>query len=261
MRSLTPDTRLATLYRPVKVQWVYPTLLPNENWYEKILSKSIRKQATTCLEKLILNGITFKKTPLTEERYLNWLKFYTKHMLELGHDIIATPEWYQDKQSVYSDFWLIEYFKENELVGGSILGQTPEKTIAHCFKASDRIELSGDQNISLGSLMELIYLKTSVEDGAKQITSGSSRNGFGYFNSLGYLVSKLRMGFFPKNLEKFGLDQNFEILSPSTPTAWLVMNESHDFSILLYPNQIHFSDELLAYINRSQLPIIDFETS
>jgi hypothetical protein len=261
MRSLTPDTRLATLYRPVKIQWLYPVLEPTDNWYAKILSKSLRKQAANCLEKLNLNDISFKKTPLTEDRYLNWLKFYTKHMLELGHDIIATPEWYQEKQSEYSDFWLIEYFKENELVGGSVLGQTPDKTIAHCFKASARIELSGDQNISLGSLMELIYLKTSVEDGAKQITSGSSRNGFGYFNSLGYLVSKLRMGFYPKYLEKFGQDQNFEILSPSTPTAWLVMNKSQVFSILLYPNQKHFSDELLAYINRSQLPIIDFENS
>jgi hypothetical protein len=69
------------------------------------------------------------------------------------------------------------------------------------------------------------------------------------------------MGFYPEYLEKFGQDQNYEILSPSTPTAWLVMDESHDFAILLNPNQKHFSDELLAYINRSQLPIIDFETS
>jgi hypothetical protein len=214
------------LYRPIKLLWNFPTVTAGTTWIDCLQSKSVRKQARQIPALLDRCGITTTFSPLTDSLYTQWHEFYTKTMQSLGHDNIATPEWFALKKDAYELFWVCTFYKNDEVVGNSLITQNSAGVITHQFKATSRLELISEQNFSLGTLMELVFLEFAFSHSPTAVTSGSSRNGFGYFNSLGYLTSKLRVGYTPTAIEQQGSDHTLPQRTPTTPTIWFIQQDA-----------------------------------
>lgn len=225
-----------------------------------ILSKSLRKQAGQLGELLEATAITWQALPLTQERFLEWQQFYEQRMLAQDHRVIAQPEWFSTVGTKKQQLWLLEFKQGADAVGGAVVSRDDVDTITQHFKASDRIDISNHSNTSLGSLMELCFLQFAHDQQPRLVSSGRSRNAFGFHNTLGYLTSKLRMGYRPEPAPGFEHDHTFERHSDTTPTAWLVLNEQKTIVLLLSPSPDYFDGELLTYAQRAEIPVLSWNT-
>lgn len=239
--------------RPSKILWVFPTLPTGQDWTSCILSKSLAKIARNSRNLLKEADVEFNAIPLTEEVYQNWLKFYTNTLTELGHDILAKPDWLKNKLPDLKRAWLLSYTKGAKILGGSIVSENIDGVFTHHYKASLRLDVVNQENASLGSLMEMMYLDFCFTFSPIKVTSGLSRNGFGYFNTVGYLISKLRMGYVPEPSLAHTFEQQFPYKSNQTPTIWLAINKELQKKLILYPATDSFTSELLTYIERAKI--------
>ena len=258
MITLQSPPQLSQFTRPKKVLWIFPKLDSHQQWTDQLSSKSLRNLAAHSHQILKKQQITYQALPLTEAIYAKWHVFYTDMMQQLDHDVIASPTWFQERKDALKKICLLEFRQNDILVGGSIITCDFENTWNHNFKASMRNILFSERNASLGTLMEFIYLEYVFANNAKQVTSGLSRNGFGYFNTLGYLASKLKMGYSPFASPDNIHDQEYLIQSPKTLTAWFVFDQYNNRHILLYPKISLFPSELLTYLQRQQIPLISY---
>ncbi len=237
--------------RPTKIEWLFSG--PENNWIENITSKSTQKIARSLGEIIEKSQLQTSISLVTTDTFLSWLGYYTEKMTEQGHDIIATPEWLQTKQNAGFEVYNILFHQAGKLVGSSIFSKTPAGKYTEHFKASDRIIISNLKNASLGTLIDLFFIKTAVEANATSISSGVSRNGFGYYNNLGYLAFKIKLGYTPFISESATFDEHFEY-TPEQPCIWFVSPDQN----LLEAVTVHqeaISSEIMGLLEQLGLPI------
>jgi hypothetical protein len=184
-----------SLSRPTKIEWIFAN--PTSEWQTEIKSKSIRKLATDLDQILSSSTITIELLPLTAELYTDWLQYYSEKMIEQGHDVIAKFEWYTSRSQEERTLFLNRFYQAGKIVGATITSITKDNVHTQHFKASERLDISNHKNSSLGTIIDLVFIKTAVENKAKIISSSTSRNSFGYFNTIGYLGFKLKLGYQP----------------------------------------------------------------
>jgi hypothetical protein len=189
---LTPHA----IARPERVRYFFA-----ENYTDvlsEIKSKSSRKFLRKSDEVLVQNNITWEYKPVSEQEFLDWLPYYREKMTEHGYDILANPEWYQktvaDGKKVEGFF----FYKAGKMIGSTILSRIGTENAAGNFKASDRLDLSSEDNSSIGIVIDYFYLREMANQKVKHISAGRSRNAFGVINGIGYLQYKLRLGYSPK---------------------------------------------------------------
>ena len=241
--------------RPTKILWVFPKPNEGQSWTEKIPSKSLKKQAQRVDALFEQNNIVFTQKLLSLEEYVDWLRYYEHIMKSQDHDVIAKPDWFEKKHDVLKTIWLLDFCEKESgrRLGGSIVSESFDGTFTHHFKASERIYVSGLSNASLGSLMELKYLQFAFSHDPNKVTSGLSRNAFGYYNTIGYLLSKLKIGYLPFPYQDYPYDSEFLRKDSSTNIAWIVIAEDV-ISLLLFPTIEKFEAVLFTYLDRLHIP-------
>jgi len=229
------------LLRPEKIQWVFPTI--SDNWIEAVPSKSTRKLIRKFPEILQENNLKFIWKEAIEEDYLNWLEFYRNKMTEQHHDVLAQADWYQRKMGEKKKVFLLDCrdVRTHERKGGSMIVQTAENKWISAYKATERLELGSEHNASLGILFDIEYMTYAQSQHPNMITAGSSRNAFGYVNTIGYLLSKLRKGFLP-SIHK----DNFSTTFPrheEKPTIWYVRDSITEEEFFLLSGTLSSFDQ------------------
>lgn len=190
------DLQQYNLTRPHKVEW-YVSPMPADP-LDIIKSKSTKKFLKNNNDDFLRDAhLTVDTHQVNEEEFVGWLSFYEEKMKENDFQVLATPQWYKDRMSEGCTIYGIFVNSPEKLVGAGMITATPEGKFSLSFKASDRLELSQYQNSSLGTVIEYISLKFCYEKKATAITSGKSRNAFGFTNKLGYLNFKTRFGYSP----------------------------------------------------------------
>jgi len=234
------------LLRPEKILWVFPTI--SDTWIEAVPSKSTRKLIRKFPEILQENNLEFIWKEATEDDYLDWLEFYREKMTEQSHEVLAPAEWYQQKMGEKKKVFLLDCrdVRTHERQGGSMIVQTPENKWTSAYKATERLELGSEHNASLGILFDIEYMKHAQSQHPSAITAGSSRNAFGYTNTIGYLLSKMRKGFLP-TIHK----DNFVTTFPQhegKPAIWYVRDAtSKEEFFLLSGEQSSFDQEFFHF--------------
>lgn len=247
--------------RPTKLLWLLPTPTPGQHWSQVIPSKSVRHLAKQKEQLLESSGITYEIVPLTEPFYLEWHEFYARTMREQNHDVIAAPDWFSQKKDQVSALYLLDFRLQDtgERVGASVVSQNFEGVFTHSFKASKRVDIQGPSNASLGLLIELVFVEFALDQQATRISSGVSRNAFGYFNTIGYLASKLRMGYLPQAAPNRPWDSELPKLNESSPTLWFIpKNDQSALTLVAFPTIQILTPEILTYLNRLQIPFKDY---
>lgn len=244
--------------RPTKLLWVFPKPENQANWIQNIPSKSVRHLYAQLDTILHDSNLKIAVSSLTEEAYRDWHVYYEKAMVEQKHDVIAKPEWYRDKKHALSKIWILTVLdQDGKRVGASIFSVDDLGVFTHHFKASDRVELRGPDNTSLGILLELLYLRFAFEHNPSTVTSGLSRNGFGYFNSVGYLASKLRIGYIPTAASNRPWDREFLYHDSQSLTIWFAQRDK-DLVALVFPSKQKLPGEIQTYFQRQSIPCIDY---
>ncbi len=179
--------KLTGFSRPHRVRWFFTG--DRENCLAAIRSKSLRKFLSQADEHMAAHGITWTFAPITKETYLKWLPYYTEKMRELRHDVLAKPEWYDERTADGKTVHGLFFYKENTMVGSGIITEL-NGTYTLAFKASEFLSLSSQSNSSLGSLIDFIFIRTLCEKNVSVICGGRSYNAFGAETTLGYLEFK-----------------------------------------------------------------------
>jgi hypothetical protein len=189
------DLRPHQILRPEKVIWQFPAGVEP---LAQIKSKSLRKFLTKAEECLETNDISWKFTLMSAEDFAAWLPYYQAKMAENDFQVIANEAWYQEKQAANIEVWSLCFYQDTTLVASGIISCNPKtKTTQLHFKASDKLELSGSSNSSLGAIVDYFFLRWAYQENYLTITSGRSRNAFGVFNNIGHLDFKLKFGYTP----------------------------------------------------------------
>jgi hypothetical protein len=230
------------LLRPQKIQWIFPVI--GENWIDSIPSKSTRKLVRHFSEVITENNLRFTWKQPSEAEYLEWLAFYEEKSREQNHDILAFPEWYQQKLQENKEVWYLVCEKEEtgQFLGGLMVVKTPDNTWTSAYKVSERIDVGNEHNASLGILLDIEYMRNVQRLSPRKITAGTSRNAFGHTNTIGYLLSKLRKGYLP-----FIYQDNLVTDFPEkedTPTIWFTRDAqtNEDFFLLSHEREKYNSE-------------------
>lgn len=231
-----------TLLRPQKIQWVFPVI--GENWIDAIPSKSTRKLVRHFPEILDENQLELTWTQPSESEYLEWLAFYELKAQEQKHDILATPEWYRQKLQEKKEVWYLAFRKREtkQLCGGCMVVKTQDNTWTSAYKVTERMNVGNEHNASLGILLDIEYMRYVQSLQPRKVTAGSSRNAFGYINTIGYLLSKLRKGYLPViHSDNFLADFPEK---PGEPTIWYTKDIQRDeeFFLLSQPKEKYNSE-------------------
>ena len=241
------------MIRPSKILWVFPKPEADADWTNKIPSKSVQRLARKTKSLLQQAGISIDVVPLTESLYQEWHAYYAKTMLSQDHEVLAAPEWFIERRMELPPIWLMDFRKNGERVGASIISGRSNGVFSHHYKASDRLLIPGPDNTSLGGLMELYFLDYAFSQSPRQVNSGRSRNAFGFYNTLGYLAAKLRMGYIPELDRSHPWDDEFLRKSEQTPTIWFVERENKIPIAWIFPTIGVLSGELKTYFDRQRI--------
>jgi hypothetical protein len=187
--DLTPHN----LVRSPRLLWL---LDKKETALASIKSKSTRKFLTRSSQLLEEAGITYSFSPISLMQYQQWLNYYTQKMIENNFEVMATEEWYLEATNEGDTVLGMFFYKQEVMIGSGIIQLNKESSRLK-FKASDKVNLSNDDNSSLGAIIDYRYMEEMMKQNVPTITSGRSRNAFGIINKLGYLDYKLKFGFYP----------------------------------------------------------------
>ncbi len=247
-----PDTFTFPPYqRPTKIEWLLP--ISNQDWISAIKSKSTQKLAVELDEIIEKANLQITVAVVTPESFAAWLPYYAAKMTEQGHNVIATPEWLQTKQAAGIEVYSILYYQNGQLVGSSICSKNDAgKHIEH-FKASDSLNITNLKNASLGTIIDLYFIKTAVKSNANSISSGSSRNAFGYFNTLGYLGFKIKLGYVPTISELGTIEADF-VPATEEPCIWFMTQDNETLEVLT-THQDKISSEIMGLVEQLGLKI------
>ncbi len=248
-----------SFHRPTKIHWSFPSVAEGQDWREHIASKSVRKIARKLPVLLEHHRVTYEILPLTEELYQDWFAYNADVKQRLNQTVLSTPEWFAKSADLFVAIKLIEFRLQGERVGAAIVSVSKEGVVTQHFKAQERIDFPGDSNTSLGTLTELVILEHAPSLSATKVSSGRSRNGFGFYNSVGYLVSKLKMGYCPEIMDSDPTDTNFQVTAEGTSTVWFV-KEAGKVVCLAYPDVESVSGELKTYLEREQIQLTQSQT-
>jgi len=183
------------LTRPEKIIWQFPAGVAP---LEQIKSSSLKKFLTRAEEHLHENQINWSLEPLSVDSYSHWLTYYRSKMFESGFRIMADETWYDQKIALGCQVLGLMFYRAGELVASGIISLDPKtKTGSLHFKASNKLDLSGRSNSSIGAVVDYFFLRYAFDQKLATVTSGRSRNAFGIFNTLGYLDFKLKFGYLP----------------------------------------------------------------
>jgi hypothetical protein len=130
-------------------------------------------------------------------------------MIEQKHEVLADMAWYEHTVAEGRKLIGIFYHQNDRFVGGSIIVEF-DHMISLAFKANERISVSSEAGSNLGVILEYDFLCYAQSKG-KIISSGRSKNAFGVSNTLGYLASKLRLGYYPVMAENTSLLQTIPL--------------------------------------------------
>jgi hypothetical protein len=182
--------------RPEKIRWVFPSGVDPAT---QLKSESLRKFLNKAEVHLEANNITWSYQPIDQATFESWLPFYRTKMTESGFRVIADEAWYKTKVEAGVQIFGLFFHQQGQLVASGVVTYEPQFNALHLnFKATDRLNLSGRSNSSIGALVDYFFLKQAHQQACTIITSGQSRNAFGVYNTLGYLDFKLRLGFQPE---------------------------------------------------------------
>lgn len=240
--------------RPSKILWVFPPTTQSDRWADIIPSKSVRQLARQVNQLLDQANIVSSAVKLTEEEYLAWHKYYAETMLSQDHEVLASEAWFKKNAGLLADIWLLDFRRDGVRVGASIISRSHEGVFTHHFKASDRLKIDGPDNVSLGLLIELWYAEFCFGQNPSKVTSGLSRNAFGYYNTLGYLAAKLRMGYIPEGAMNRPWDNEFMRKGDQEPTAWFVQRHGEPLTLAMFPSLDQLPGEIATYLNRQNIP-------
>lgn len=243
------------LLRPEKILWVFPTI--SDNWIEAVPSKSARKLIRKYPDVLKQNNLEFVWKRATEADYLDWLEFYRQKMLEQDHEVLAQPGWYKQKLQENKEVYYLECRDLNTLErkGGSIIVKTEEGKWTSAYKATERLDLGSEHNVSLGLLFDIEYMTYAQSQHPAEVTAGSSRNAFGYTNTIGYLLSKLRKGFLP-TIHKDNLVTTFP-RHEGKPAIWYVRHAlTQEEFFLLSGEESAFNEEFFHFCEVQKLKYV-----
>lgn len=229
MSDTLTDLTPFQLLRPEKVLWTYPATISNP--IDQFRSKSLRKFLARVEEYLAQANITSEVVALDEAGFREWLTYYTAKMKENGFSLMADMDWYHRRVAEGYQIQGLWFWQAGKLVASGILRVKGTEEIVFAFKASDKLELAGGSNSSIGSVVDYYFQKLALGQGFQRISAGRSRNTFGVINSLGYLDFKLRLGYDPSPdptsplLTNVPVDEQGRALFLATPVA-----EPHRFS-------------------------------
>jgi hypothetical protein len=193
MGNMNKDLQTHAIVRPEKVEWWWAG---GTDLFGGLRSKSLKTFLRKADEILVEQHIRWEHKEITAEEFVTWLPYYQQKMGELGYDLFATPEWYQNKKTEGKKIEALFFYRDEKMIGSAIISRSADTAILH-FKASDRIDLASNSNSSLGVVIDFIFQRKMLEEGVLKISSGTSRNAFGVINAYGYLDYKLRIGFDP----------------------------------------------------------------
>jgi hypothetical protein len=241
----------SSFFRPTSIEWVYPALESGSEWFTHVQSSSLQKLAKQLDTLFAENGIEVTRTPLTEEVFNAWLPFYTEKMLEQGHEVMATIEWFHKRSAENRQLYVVDFIKDKKRIGTTINSTTPERKHTQHFKASDRVDVGNQKNASLGALIDLRFIQQAVQQNASVISSSTSRNGFGYFNTIGYLTFKLKLGYKPMIAPTATFDQDFA-QEEANPVIWFVTSSPNLSAelLVLISNPDFANDEVKKYLEK-----------
>ncbi len=257
------DVIKTEIHRPEKIVWEFPHVSFGESWEEQIPSDSTRKLIEKIDFFLRKAQITYEWRDLTDELFQSWFLYYKQNMRTLSHDIIATPDWYHVRAKKLEGAYILTCKDLHGIVVGSCIVIKRNGQWTECFKANDRIDLGGTGNLALGTLIDLMYLKYAFDHNAQKVTSGRSRNAFGFYNTLGYLTFKLKLGYVPVLPYDTKWLMDFPKKNTET-TAWFACDacESHQekqFFLLVYPNEFALENEARIYLSRLGILMQSFQ--
>jgi len=244
----------APYLRPTKIEWLLPEATA-DNWIEKIASDSTRKIARNLDDIIQKANLMFSITEMTQSIFDDWLQYYAKKMTEQGHDVIAKKEWLSEKNKAGLKVYLIDVMQNGQRVGSSVFSVTAAQKFTEHFKASDRITVSSLKNASLGTVIDLFYIRNALHMGAHIVSSGSSRNGFGFYNNLGYLAFKIKLGYKPVIAEIGEFSESFEY-NEGEPCIWFMTQNKQHLEVLIQ-NKGQINQEVMSLIEKLNLPITD----
>ena len=191
------DINFSPLWRPQKISWVYPT--PSDrSVLENIRSKNSRKFLGTIPEFFQLNNFEINSGACTFKEYKEFLELYNERTAARGFDPIAKTEWFSAKKREGKKVEKIFIRQNNQLIGGKIITIIGGE-IRSSYKASQQLPIFQKlHNASLGLILDYLMLDHYMKRKPTLLTAGTSRNVFGVFNTIGYLIFKLRMGYKPQ---------------------------------------------------------------
>jgi hypothetical protein len=247
---------------PTKILWVFPAPEPESPWETNIPSKTVRNVYKNLDTILADSRIQIDIQELTTERYIAWHTYYARIMKSQDHEVLAGIDWFERRTLELDKIWIIEATgTNNDILGGSIISVDTNGVFTHHFKATERISIAGPANTSLGILLEFLYLRFAFQNDPQKVTSGLSRNGFGFFNTLGYLASKLRMGYVPHEANDRPWDNEFLVKESAEPTIWFIKRDTHPLVAWVHPNADKLPSEIKTYFERLHIPYASSEAS
>lgn len=216
--------------RPERILWKFPLPADTQDpdaWIAHIASKSTRAWARKLDEMLQLGGLEYEITPLTAEKYADWYTFYVPTMIAQKHDVLAKPEWFELRRPVYQEIYILEVRRvaDQVRVGASILTEKVGRKWGKPYRASERVDVPGVKNFSLGALLDLLAMRFMFSHHPAEVNSGTSRNAFGHFNNLGYLAYKLKIGYKPWFNPELPASDTWPQTTTETLTAWFMIEE------------------------------------
>ncbi len=191
-----PTIHFTPLWRPQKVSWIYPTA-SDKSVLENIRSKNARKFLRTIPEFLQLNNFEINSGACTFKEYTEFLELYNERTAARGFDPIARADWFSAKKREGKKVEKIFVRHNNQLIGGKIITIIGGE-VRSSYKASQQLPMFQKlHNASLGLILDYLMLEQYIKGKPTLLTAGTSRNLFGVFNTIGYLIFKLRMGYQP----------------------------------------------------------------
>ena len=190
------DFNFSPLWRPQKISWIYP-IASNKSVIENIQSKNARKFLGNVSEFLKLNNFEISSGECTLKEYKEFLVLYNERTAARGFDPIAKAEWFSTKKKEGKKIEKIFIRHNNQLIGGKIITIIGGE-IRSSYKANQQLPIFQKlHNASLGLILDYLMLEHYIKRKPTLLTAGTSRNLFGVFNTVGYLIFKLRMGYQP----------------------------------------------------------------
>lgn len=180
--------------RAEKIRWLYDLTAPDI--LDTLRSKSFTKILKNTDQILQRNNITFEHRLLNEADYQAWWQHYQQTMQEKGYDIIATPDWLQQKYAEDKTVGGFFFYQAGQLAGTSLYVRKDADVIG-TFKTSLNVaELSHTHGAS-GALIDFVVIRELLQENLTRLSFGSMRNAFGVLNTIGNLEYKLAMGYLP----------------------------------------------------------------